>query len=99
MPMLDEAEFAAVSTLYLGGGSSLKDVRRENPDLSGTDLIHALHEPMRNAYEQITGMYETNENAIMHHRIALYGPDCTQCGKPLRTPRASFCAACGAKRE
>lgn len=50
-------------------------------------------------YRQITGMEETNPNAIMHHRIAQYGPPCTQCGKPLRTPEASFCAACGKVRE
>ena len=47
-------------------------------------------------YEEMTGLRETNINAIWHHRIALYGPPCTECGKPLRTPRASFCAACGA---
>jgi hypothetical protein len=46
-------------------------------------------------YEQITGMPETNHIAIHHHRISLYGPPCKVCGKPLRTPEAAFCAACG----
>lgn len=46
-------------------------------------------------YEEITGRRETNINAIFHHRIANYGPPCTSCGKPLRTPKASLCAACG----
>ena len=39
-------------------------------------------------YERITGFHEGNPNAIWHHRIALYGPPCSHCGKPLRTPKA-----------
>jgi len=46
-------------------------------------------------YEEMTGLRETNINAIFHHRIADHGAPCTSCGKPLRTPKASFCAACG----
>jgi hypothetical protein len=44
----------------------------------------------------MTGLRETNINAIWHHRIAEYGPPCGACGKPLRTPKARLCAACGA---
>lgn len=51
------------------------------------------------SYEEITGFRETNINAVWHHRETLYGPACDQCGKPLRTPRARFCAACGAARS
>lgn len=50
------------------------------------------------AYEAITGFKETNINALAHHRLSLYGPDCHACGKPLRTTRARFCAACGTLR-
>jgi hypothetical protein len=50
-------------------------------------------------YNKLTGANETNQNAIMHHRIELYGPDCERCGKPYRSPKASFCAACGHKRN
>jgi hypothetical protein len=49
-------------------------------------------------YKQITGFDETNPNAIAHHRVALYGPPCGNCGRPFRSPRASFCAACGVTR-
>jgi len=49
-------------------------------------------------YNRLTGFRETNPNAVWHHRISLYGPPCGSCGKPLRTPVATFCAACGAPR-
>ena len=49
-------------------------------------------------FERLTGFHETNPNAVWHHRIRLYGPACTACGKPLRTPKASRCVACGAPR-
>ena len=50
-------------------------------------------------YQRITGFPETNPAALWHHRLALYGPPCAACGKPLRTPEAKLCAACGAKRS
>ena len=50
--------------------------------------------PLLREYERITGFRETNPNAIHHHVVSMYGPPCTACGKPLRTPRARFCAAC-----
>ena len=49
-------------------------------------------------YFELTGFYDSNPNAIMHHFVDLYGPDCEKCGKPYRTPAAKFCAACGDKK-
>ena len=51
------------------------------------------------AYERITGFKETDPNALFHHRLSMFGPPCHVCGKPLRTPVANYCAACGAKRK
>ncbi len=51
------------------------------------------------SYQELTGREETNFNSLWHHRISLYGPSCTYCGKPLRTPKAKWCAACGGKNE
>jgi len=50
-------------------------------------------------YEETTGFRETNINALWNYRIANYGLPCTECGKPLRTPRAKFCAYCGATSQ
>lgn len=50
-------------------------------------------------YKEVTGFEETNPNAIMHHFIDMYGPDCENCGKPYRTESATFCPKCGNRRE
>jgi hypothetical protein len=59
--------------------------------------LQTLFAPALGEYERLTGIKETNINAALHHRVSLHGPPCKQCGKPLRTDRASFCAACGSK--
>jgi predicted Zn-ribbon and HTH transcriptional regulator len=50
-------------------------------------------------YFELTGVRETNPNALWHHRLSIYGPECRKCGHLLRTPKASFCANCGEKAE
>jgi hypothetical protein len=83
IPMLDDDEFLKAKELY--------KLRFNNPN---SDRSRAL----LNYYLDLTGWEETEPNAIMHHQISLYGPPCESCGKPYRTPLASFCAACGNKR-
>ena len=99
MPMLDETEFARIQEIYRSALFGAKDFRRkQNIPLSGASIDERLA-PVAALYEQITGMKETNVNAILHHRIALYGPPCRQCHKPLRTPRARLCGSCMAPVE
>jgi len=83
VPMLDEDEFEKASELYSSG---FKD-------------RSLRFKPLLDYYNDLTGYEYTNPNAIMHHEIALYGPPCEKCGKPYRTPLATFCAACGNKRR
>ena len=85
--MLDEDEFAEIRELYS------KAFR------FGQGTPEERFQPMLDAYERITGFRETVPAAIMHHRIADFGPPCSNCGKPLRTPQAAFCAACGQQSE
>lgn len=96
--MLDEEEFAKIERLYRHCAKTKEDRERRNPSPDTIDL-GARFDPVRLAYQDITGFAETNPNAIMHHRLALYGGPCSNCGKPLRTPQARFCAACGASRS
>jgi hypothetical protein len=78
MPMLDEEEFQRVTLLRNRSGNGSKEMFGE----------------LLEEYERITGHRETNGNAVFHHRLAMYGPPCSKCGKPLRTPRAKLCGSC-----
>jgi hypothetical protein len=87
IPMLDEEEFKRVTSKH---GPKEGDTR--------ASIIERFHGPVLREYERLTGLHETNPNAVYHHRLSLYGPPCSNCDRPLRTPRARFCAACGWKR-
>lgn len=93
--MLDEEEFAVVSDLYQKAVEDTKEFRREHNLPLSACPTRELFRPVREAYRRMTGADEPNHDAIMHHRVSIYGPPCARCGKPLRTPRAAFCAACG----
>lgn len=84
--MLEPHEFETVRRLY----SAAFEVPGDR------DRRFAL---VRAEYLRLTGFDESNHNAIMHHAVELYGPACRSCGKPLRTPAARQCAACGATRS
>lgn len=62
-----------------------------NPAVPGNNNEAALEK-----YFELTGFLETNMNAVHHHILDQYGPPCKDCGKPLRTHKAKWCAACGA---
>lgn len=92
--MLDEDEFAVASRLYHESMVGAKELRKQ----WGVPIQHASIEerflPVRQYYEQVTGMKDCHQNAVMHHRISLYGPPCKRCGRPLRTARAQLCGSC-----
>ena len=94
VPMLNEAEYASVRDLYRQAMKGTREYRQR----WGIPLKDATTEerfrPVCLHYEELTGYKETNPNAIMHHRLSLYGPPCKRCGKPLRTPKAKLCGAC-----
>ena len=97
MPMLDEGEFTVVFGLYRDALRLHIEGQVEHPRRGST--LQELYKPCLDEYERLTGFHESNPNAVMHHRLSLYGPPCRACGKPLRTPQASKCMACGAKTE
>lgn len=93
--MLDEQEWSRVGALLSIQG--IKDFRERNnlplADIRKVASWEALH-----LYREITGFMETNPDALWHHQIAIFGPPCAACGKPLRTPRARRCFECGQHR-
>ena len=97
MPMLDEEEYKGISDIYHQCIRSVKKYRQETGATLSESPLDKLYEPVRIEYEKITGMVNCPHNAIMHHRVSIYGEPCSLCGKPLRTPRAKMCASCGAK--
>lgn len=88
IPMLDEEEYLQAHKLY---GEGIRNIKFHKD-------IQLQFKALLDYYNQLSGFGETEPNAIMHHRIALYGPPCEQCDKPYRTDKAAFCAACGHKR-
>jgi hypothetical protein len=94
-PMLDEEEFRLVSGLHSEGIKAIKKYGETNKAALDETPIELLQAPMREKYKELTGFEETNHTAILHHRISSYGGPCKKCGKPMRTPQAAFCAACG----
>tara|TARA_R110002051_G_scaffold322023_1_gene411376 strand:+ start:1978 stop:2592 length:615 start_codon:yes stop_codon:yes gene_type:complete len=87
IPMLEGEESTIASQLYSEGFKTLEKDRQKR------------FKKLLDYYNELTGFGETEANAIIHHFADMYGPDCENCGKPYRTHKASFCAACGNKRK
>jgi hypothetical protein len=56
------------------------------------------YDEVKARFKELTGLEMTLGCFTPFHRLADYGPPCGRCGRPLRTERASFCAACGWRR-
>ena len=97
IPMLEDSEWELVAPLFENPVAKIKEYRQAH-DISLREAQQRFAQPILDKYRELTGFNETNISAIWHHRVSLYGPLCTSCGKPLRTPKAKFCAACGAAR-
>lgn len=98
LPMLDEEEWAQLSLLLMPSHEGLERYRREyGVDVARPPLAE-WYKPALALYREMTGYDETVVGALWHHRLSLYGQPCSHCNKPLRTPQAKLCAACGKPR-
>jgi hypothetical protein len=97
--MLTEAEWAVVSPELANGVEQIKAYREKHHCSLAEARTNGFGQKALELYEKITGFKETNPNALFHHRLSIYGPSCGTCHKPLRTPQATSCAACGSSRN
>jgi len=97
--MLTEPEWERVQPTLQSAIEQVKKIREETHCSIPEAHERATREGALKLYEELTGFHETNVNALWHHRLSIYGPPCAACGKPLRTPQARSCAACGAARN
>ena len=97
--MLDDKEWQQIAPHLDKAIKQIKDYRQKN-NASLTEARQRGYgrEALR-AYHDITGHQETSPDLLWHHRLSLIGPICGACGKPLRTPRAKFCAECGTAKN
>ena len=98
IPMLEDHEWNVVEPLLRGSIAELHRYCQEHGLTLADARDQAFGRSALDKYRELTGFHETNINALWHHHVSLYGPPCAKCGKPLRTPKASFCAACGTAR-
>ena len=91
--MLDESEYRRV---VLERTAFSEKIATPSADMGMLKVEWA--ERMIDAYEEVTGVRETDWTRIYHHRVACYGDACPKCRKPLRSPKAKFCAGCGATK-
>jgi hypothetical protein len=97
--MLTEEEWTAVAPHLTNMIEEVKAYRLEHDCSLAEAKQNGLGKRALELYGQITGVKESNPNALFHHRLSIYGPPCHACGKPLRTPVARFCAMCSAPRR
>ena len=104
IPMLDKAELQLCRSAIIKGKDVVEEeiAKRNIKDYKWLGEIPRTCENFRyfiDMYRLITGFDETNPNAIWHHVIDIYGEDCPNSKKPLRTKKARYCAACGFGKE
>lgn len=95
--MLTDDEWREIAPLIQFDTERIKNYREQH-QMGLREAIDGLQFIACEKYFEITGFRETNPNAIWHHRLSDYGTECPECGHLFRTPQATFCANCGAKR-
>ncbi len=95
--MLEEHEWDQVAPGLANAISQIKEYKQRHSVSLVEAKRHGYGQQALDRYYEITGYRETDPDLLWHHRVALFGPPCTTCGKPLRTPRAKMCVECGAE--
>ncbi|MDX8351927.1 hypothetical protein [Cognatiyoonia sp. IB215182] len=97
-PLLDEEEWSVLKPHLDNRLNEIKEYREQHHCSISEAAAKSSASSLR-VYEQLTGARLDHPDQLWRVRRTQYGPVCTQCGKPLRTPRAKFCAECGCLRD
>ena len=95
VPMLEEHEWQQLAPDLTDAVADIKNYRATHEAPLAPATNQGYGQAALERYFQLTGVRETKVDVLRHHRLALFGPPCCSCGKPLRTPRAKVCAECG----
>ena len=99
VPMMTDAEWEEVEPLLRSDIERVKSYRGEHPGVGVEQALSDLRHDACERYYEMTGYRESNPNALWHHHLSHYGPECEGCGYLLRTPEAGHCAHCGLELE
>ena len=97
MPMLEEHEWERIEHFQYGHVKKAAKYAREHK-CSIPEAQKSVGKEAIDIFKEMTGIDIGNFNAIWHHRLSDYGPECDNCGHLYRTPKAKLCANCGNKR-
>lgn len=97
--MLDDNEFKLCQEAWFRGKKIVEDElkTRQIKNYVWLDKLETFEQYryLLEMYRIITGEYEPNPLAILHHQRSQFGKDCPKCKKPFRTPKAKYCVSCG----
>ncbi|MBE8723684.1 hypothetical protein [Flavobacterium hungaricum] len=97
--MLDDNEFKLCQEALIDGKKAIeKELEKRNiQNYVWLDQIETFekYRYLLEMHRIITGEYESNPLAILHHQRSQFGQDCPNCQKPFRTPTAMYCPSCG----
>lgn len=95
-PMFEEREWNLIARHLHHAIEQIKDDRERHNASLDEARRQGYGRAALTLYAEPTGYREAQADNLWHRRASLFGPACAACGKPLRTPRATLCAACGA---
>ncbi len=94
VPLFDETEWLRLEPLLRDGMQATMDYRRDHQVALVDVDLSLVYKNALDAHEDMTGTRPADPFTMWHHRRADFGPPCTNCGRPLRTPGVTECHEC-----
>jgi hypothetical protein len=100
VPMLEDDEIRPIEDLFAKYRPRIDELGKEiqrsaEAKREWNRLIEERDAEAMRLFAVQTGQVPGEPYDVVHHRASIYGPQCKQCGKVLRTPKASKCLECG----